>query len=319
MLMSSLYQEFPEYNQRCHGHDYYGPFIYHIILKKQPKCPIFGKIKGDCSIPVGNYGSPYVARTPLGKIIRDALQEWSAQYTFIKLWQYSIMPDHVHLLINKAERTEEHLSFFIKKLKFIIRDRYNATIPQPITANDIFQESYCDKPLFQHICLDTLFRYIELNPHRLAARIQRPEFFERVNNLLIDGQTLQSYGNMFFLDNPDKYAVRISRSYSEEEQSKLRHLWLSETIKGSILVSPFISPKEKNIMREANEFDGKFILIQHEAFGPRFKPSGHLFKLCEEGRLLIISLGLAPKTPLSKALCIRMNALAEHIASRNFR
>ena len=55
------------------------------------------------------------------------------------------------------------------------------------------------------------------------------------------------------------------------------------------------------------------LLIQHQAFGPRYKPPGHLFDLCESGRLLIISLGLPPKTTLSREICTSMNSLAEEI------
>ena len=306
---------FPEYNQRCEGHDYYGPFIYHIILKKAGRCPSFGKVAGSVTIPYGNYGCAPIVRSDLGKACAKGLRLWNDSQASIQLWKYCIMPDHIHLIVNKTQRTKEHLSHFIKHLKFTIRDVYNNASDHILECNDIFELSYCDKPLFDDRSLDECYIYIEQNPHRLAMRIQRPDFFTRLNDLLVCGQNVQVYGNLFHLRNPDKYAVKLSRSYTSQQKEDLKKLWISEALKGSILVSPFISKEEKEIRDLVESHNGKIILIQHLAFGPRYKPPGHLFKLCEEGRLLIISLALPPKTPLSRAICTRMNSLAEAICS----
>ena len=176
---------FPEYNQRCEGHDYYGPFIYHIILKKASGCPAFGKVAGSVTIPYGSYGCAHIARTDLGKACAAGLKQWNNSQASILLWKYSIMPDHIHLIINKTEYTKEHLTHFIKQLKFTIKDIYNEHAVTSLNTNDIFDLSYCDKPLFEDRSLDGWYRYIELNPHRLAMRIQRPDFFTRLNNLLV--------------------------------------------------------------------------------------------------------------------------------------
>ena len=308
---------FPEYNQRCVGHDYYGPFIYHIILKKNKNCSSFGSVAGSVTIPYNNYGCAHIVRSALGKACAKALRQWNDSYSFISIWKYSIMPDHIHLIINKSERTKEHLTHYIKQLKYLVRNIYNETTDQKLEINDIFDFSYSDKPLFDDRSLDGWYRYIELNPHRLAMRIQRPYFFTRINNLVICGQNVQAYGNLFHLRNPDRYAVKLSRTHSLQQKEDMKRLWISESIKGSILVSPFISKEEKEIRQKAESFNGKFILIQHEAFGPRFKPPGHLFELCENGKLLIISLGLSPKTALSREICIKMNSLAETICTQS--
>ena len=311
--------KFPEYNQRCQGHDYYGPFIYHIILKKAKGCPSFGKVAGSVTIPYNNFGCAHIVRSSMGKACAGGLRQWNDTYPNILLWKYSIMPDHIHLIINKTERTKEHLTHFIKQLKYTIRNCYNAKTGSNLETNDIFELSYCDKPLFDDRSLDGWYRYIELNPHRLAMRIQRPDFFTRINNLVINGQNVQAYGNLFLLRNPDNYAVKISRSFTDKEKENLQRLWISESIKGSVLVSPFISQEEKEIFHFSDSLGGKFVLIQHEAFGPRYKPSGHLFELCETGRLLIISLSYGPKTSLSREICNRMNSLAEALCTRTNR
>lgn len=103
---------FPEYNQRCEGHDYYGPFIYHIILKKANNCTSFGRVAESVTIPYDNYGCAHIVRSVSGKACAKALRQWNDSYAFILLWSYCIMPDHVHLIINKTERTEEYLSYY---------------------------------------------------------------------------------------------------------------------------------------------------------------------------------------------------------------
>lgn len=304
---------FPEFKMRCQRHDYHIPFIYHIILKKAKKCEDFGKVAGNAKIPYPERGCAYIVRSQLGNIIKDSLVKWQESYPFMKIWKYCIMPDHVHFILYKEKWTPEHLTYFIKRLKFLICDQYNILNKTRLNPNDFFRRSYCDKPLFRDRSLDGWNRYLELNPHRLAMRIQYPEFFKRINSLSIFGEKISAYGNLFFLRNPDKYAVKISRSFSKDEKEAKIKLWLEEAAKGAILVSPFISREEKEIMKLVESAGGKIILIQHEDFPPLFKPPGHYFDLCARGNLLLISMGFPPKTELTREHCNRMNALAENL------
>ncbi|MDE6341929.1 MAG: hypothetical protein K2K93_06395 [Muribaculaceae bacterium] len=128
-----------------------------------------------------------------------------------------------------------------------------------------------------------------------------------------DGE-FAAYGNPFLFRNPDKEAVKISRKDSAEEKLRKKNTWLSTASKGTILVSPFISAAEKDVRAEAEAIGAGIILVTHEAFPDRFKPAAHDFSLCAEGRLLIISLGLPPKTELTRAICLQMNELAKTIA-----
>lgn len=148
-------------------------------------------------------------------------------------------------------------------------------------------------------------------------RRQFPQFFRRVRKLEIGDKEYEAYGNLFLFRNPDKEAVKISRRFTPSEKQQKKAAWLSAASEGTILVSPFISPDEKEIRRKAERLGAKIILIVHETFPDRFKPSAHDFKLCTEGRLLIISLRCEPATPLSRQLCLQMNAFAEKIACAN--
>lgn len=301
------------YTRRCHGHDYRAPFIYHIILSKAEGCETFGSVKGDARIEPGKPGSAYIELSSLGNIIQNAIKALPKDFPIIQFYQYCIMPDHLHLLLRVLERSEMHLGFYVTKLKGKIREGYSQLTGKECSSEEIFKPNYCDKPLIRRRSLDGLFRYIRLNPHRLAMRRQYPMFFQRVRRLKIGEHEYEAYGNLFHFRNPDKDAVKISRSFSVEEKAKKKAYWLEDASTGAVLVSPFISKEEKAIRSEAEALGGSIILIIHEAFPERFKPARHDFELCCSGRLLIISLGEPRGTELTREICRRMNALAEEI------
>ncbi|MDE7376063.1 MAG: hypothetical protein K2N16_04370 [Muribaculaceae bacterium] len=291
----------PHYHKRAFAHNYHAPFIYHLILKKKDAFPKFGVVKGDAQIAPGQPGCAFIEETELGKTIAKSIIAIQKQFPILQIYQFAVMPDHVHILLRVKEWSEKHLDFYIETLVNNI-------------GTDIFQPGYCDKPLLRKRSLDCLFRYIRENPHRLAMRQQFPQFFQRIRKLKIDEKEYEAYGNLFLFRNPDKEAVKISRKFPPEEKEQKKTNWLNAASKGTILVSPFISKEEKAIRAEADALGAKIILITHETFPDRFKPSAHDFSLCSEGRLLIISLGLPARTTLSRSICLQMNSFAETIS-----
>ena len=230
------------------------------------------------------------------------------------MYCYCVMPDHVHILLRVKERSKYHLGVYISQLTGKITNKYNEETHQQISHTEIFQPNYTDKIIYANRSLDTLFRYIRENPHRLAMRRQYPQFFQRTRNIQIGAKPYEAYGNLFLLRNPDKEAVKISRRDSPEIIADKTARWLDEVSRGTILTSPFISSKEKEIRNKAEAQGAKIILITHKAFPERYKPYDHDFTLCAAGRLLILSLGLPAKTPLTREICQQMNSLASEIA-----
>ena len=301
------------YTRRKRNHDYYAPCNYHIILKKSAYAEAFSHIIGDAIFSPGLPGSANVKWSPLGRVIADLIHQFPEDFPIIAMYAYCVMPDHVHISLRVKERSKYHLGYYISHLKGRIGKAYSQKIGRLISSDDIFQPNYTDKPLYSNRSLDALRTYILHNPHRLAMRQQHPKFFQRVRRLKIGEQEYEAYGNLFLFRNPDKLAVKISRSFTEEEKIKKKEHWLAEASRGTVLVSPFISKDEKAIRSEAEVADASIILIIHEALPERFKPAEHDFNLCSSGRLLIISLGLAPKTELTRAICKQMNVVAEEI------
>lgn len=303
------------YNRRKRNHDYCKPFIYHLIFKKNPAAPVFSRIltnNSDGPIEPEDVRLDY---TPLGFSIFYSLKDFYDKYKEFKKIQYSIMPDHLHLILQKLVWTPIHLETYMDKFKEMVSEKYRKNTGKTLQPLEIFMPRFTDKLLYDKIKLDTWVKYVSHNPYRRAVIIRKPDFFNRNFNLVIGGETYQAYGNLFLLQNPDKCQVWVRRKFSSEEFSTYRNIVLEKAATGSILVSPFISKKEKDIRKEAESLGAKFIKICYAKLGDNFKPSRNDFDLCKQGRLLIISLGLDPKTPLLYDLAHKMNLLAERIVA----
>ena len=286
---------------RCYFHDYQSRCIYHITLKKAKGVRVFGNLCGDCQ-------NAAIERSQLGKIIEKHIRKIYALNPAIRLLQYSIMPDHVHLLIFVASPIEMHLGKYISKLKILIYQDFREMTGDAVS---IFEEDFYDCILYRNRSLDTLYRYLRDNPRRLAVRRAHPEFFRRVNRLKIGEKYYQAYGNFQLLECPFKEQVVVHRADTPEVRERNRRGWLYAAANGGVLVSPFISQAEKAIRTEADEAGGRFIYITNQPLAERYKPSGRDFELCESGRMLIVSANF--DGDLNRTACLAMNSLAETI------
>ena len=190
---------------RSYNHNYHSRCIYHITLKKAPGAPRFGELCGELP-DVG------IARSQLGSIIEKHLRQFPQIDPAIRLLQYCIMPDHVHLLVFITTPTSLHLGNYIGKLKVLIYQDYRSLTG---TGHTIFDNDFYDCILHPGRSLDTIYRYIRDNPRRLAIRRARPDFFRSMDALRIAGNTYRAYGNIQLLEHPFKEQVVVRRKDSE--------------------------------------------------------------------------------------------------------
>lgn len=288
---------------RAPWHDYTQRCIYMITLNKNPLMENFGILQGDYRIQTGQKGGAFISSTALGKAIKSTLRRFNSTEPNVRVLQYALMPDHLHILLFVEYPTEDTLGKIIARFKIEVNKAAGTT--------GVFAKGFNDQILKSSRSLAVLYRYLRENARRLAVRRARPEFFRRVNALEIGGRTFQAYGNFQLLDCPFKEQVIVHRADSSETRQKNREQWLYTAANSGVLVSPFISPAEKEIRKEAEEAGGRFILIISEPMGERYKPTGREFELCEAGRLLIVSANLPGD--LSRQTCITMNGLAQNI------
>lgn len=292
-------------NNRASWHDYTSRCIYHITLMKHPDAPNFGHLMGDCHLPIGRTGSSYVCASDTGRAIKQSLREISGIHPALRLLQYALMPDHLHLILSVEDRLDEIIG---RKL-----GAFKVSVNQRSGVSQVFERGFNDQILTKSRRLDIIYNYLRANPYRLAIRKANPDSFHKRTGIIIGGMPCQLYGNIHLLDNPFKEQVIVHRADNDEVYSSNRDRWLYTAANGGVLVSPFISKREKDLRREAEELGSRFILITNRPFGDREKPTGKDFELCTEGRMLIV----APQSPLdfSRSACQQMNTIANHIVA----
>lgn len=338
--------------RRCFCHDYSGRGIYMITLEVAGRRPLLSRLVGE-----------RIAPTPLGEAVADCWQQIPRFHPDVRPLECAVMPDHFHGLLFVRRPMAHHLGVVVRGFKAGCTQRYRAiygttpdrlahiprtispiecgTIPPPGNAEmvaewrgsrsgappymaaSLFAPGYHDRILTHHGQLETLFRYIRDNPRRLAVRRAHPDYFTRLNALPIAGTTYAAYGNPFLLNRPDRLQIQCSRRIAPDVLAAEQARLLDAAEHGAVLVSPCISPGEKQIARAALDAGLPLIALKADGFAPRYKPPGRYFDACATGQLLLLashSYGLSngsgaymPRTSITRAQCIALNRLAADI------
>ncbi len=205
-------------NNRASWHDYTSRCIYHITLLKHPDAPFFGSLAGDYQMPIGTPGSSYIISSDTGKAIKQSLREISVIHPSLRILQYALMPDHLHLILYVEEEMDEIIGRKIAAFKVLVNKRSE--------LSQVFERGFNDQILTKSRKLDIIYNYLRANPYRLAVRQANPDFFTRHNNLMIGETPCQLYGNIHLLDNPFKEQVIVHRADNDEIYSANKDRWL---------------------------------------------------------------------------------------------
>ena len=302
--------------RRTPWHDYSRKGTYMLTLVVRERVPLFGLLKGGMNDDV----APYVEYSNLGTAIEQMeIQKIHHFYPQLDVWKLCIMPDHLHMIVRVNEDMGEgkHLGKVVAGFKSGCSNAYwklfNMNEPP---RQGLFEEGYCDKILMHEGQLDNWKHYLDDNPRRLMMKRQNPELFTVLTGMEVAGEHCQVVGNRFLLDIPDKMAVIVHRRYTDEENARLREEWLACGERGGVLVSAAISPKEKEVLREAMNRGYNIILLKENGFPKLYKPAGEAFDACASGLLLQISPWEfhMEKKVITRAQCLHLNAMAERIA-----
>lgn len=329
--------------RRTPWHDYSRKGTYMLTLVVREHVPLFGLLKGGMNDDV----APYVEYSNLGTSIeQEEIQKIHHFYPQVDVWKLCIMPDHLHMIVRVNEDMQEgkHLGKVVAGFKGGCSKaamRLGVTVPcasvqdknqngrsgnggdgRSVNGGDkvipLFEEGYCDKILMHEGQLDNWKHYLDDNPRRLMLKRQNPEFFTVLTGMEVAGEQCQVVGNRFLLDIPDKMAVIVHRRYTDEENARLREEWLACGERGGVLVSAAISPKEKEVLREAMNRGYNIILLKENGLPKLYKPAGEAFDACASGLLLQISPWEfhMEKKVITRAQCLHLNAMAERIAGK---
>lgn len=303
----------PSMKRRKVGHDYCGVAIYMVTLCVEGRRPVLGTLCG----PDDRHALPWVYPSQLGVMVKRAWQEIPQYHPQVRLLGFQLMPDHVHGIIHVTSPMPQPLGRLILGFKKGCRDAIKSIDAR---GELLWEEGYNDRILKGAGQLNRWIKYLTDNPKRLWIKRQNLSLFVQQTGITIGNTPVTIMGNQFLLDFPDKVAVKCSRRLTKAEIDCECKRFLSMASQGAVLVSPCISPGEKDVMSCAFEAGYPIILLLENGFSSFQKPSGRQFEACSQGRLLLV----APwphhddYRRITRAQCDALNTLAQQISNNDW-
>jgi len=323
------------------GRIWRGVGIYHVTMVVPSRMTLLG----DLVIPEDDPEQAYVARRELGEAVLKLMFMIPDFHPEVEILQFCLMPDHIHFILRVKRAMQKGIASVVRGfwqgakkagnlyassvLPNNIRP-YNASsvLPDNIrrdepARNPIFTEKPFIRPMSRKGQLQSMIRYVQMNPQRLATKRLKPGYFYVQENVEIGDRIYCAVGNIQLL-HAEKYAPVHVRSVWVKDAEQNGNVQPLKDYKngcvlaardGTVMVSPYISEHEKAVLDVLLKEKHPIIYIADNGFGRYFKPSDALFDAVAEGRLLMLSpWSYDPsKKRVSREECVAMNAMAENI------
>ena len=198
--------------------------------------------------------------------------------------------------------------------------QYTATMLSPSKSRkgSLWEQGYHDRLLRHEGQLGRMFAYLDDNPRRLLLKRDHPGLFKPLGKMMVAGISMDAMGNIGLLNAPVKIQVQCSRHLYPQEIEVLKQKILDEGKKGAVIVSPCISPGERQISTAFLENKLPLIVLLVKGFPPFFKPEPRYLMACAEGRLLMLSPYPWQNEQLKnmRARCLELNDIAAKICEK---
>ena len=282
--------------------------------------PLFGSLL----IPDNNPMLASVQRSDFGNKVIDELLHIYTYYPEIRILQFCLMPDHLHAIIHVTRPMEIGITRAMRSYLQGVKRIFKDFTPHTIAGNERRWEKPFLRPLFHHGQLQSMIRYIQMNPARLATKRLKPGFFCVQHDIVINNQTFDAVGNIALLQYNHYSPVHVR--HQMEEDARLGNIQPLRDYKnkciltarqGSVMMSPFISSHEREVLDALIKEQNPVILLADNGFRDYYKPTDRIFDAVASGRLLILGSGThnPSKHSISRDDCIALNALAEDLCN----
>ncbi|MBO4665575.1 MAG: hypothetical protein J5612_01740 [Paludibacteraceae bacterium] len=312
-----------------------GVGIYHVTLTVTDRQPLLGTL----DIPENDPKQARVEWSDLGRQVLGHLLDLPKRRPEIRIVSYCLMPDHMHSIWHVTKPMPTSILSVVRGFwqgeKKIGRAYSMSIAPHSMrenvhtkqeehTADPLFHEMPFVRPLSRRGQLDTMVHYLMLNPQRLATKRLMPGYFRVQEDIEIAGRKYSGVGNVALLQAERFAPVHVRRTMVEEaihgDDKRLRDYMNGCVLaarQGAVMVSPFISEKEKEVMVVLLAEEHPIIILADNGFRDYYKPTDGLFDAVAEGRVLILSPWEydADKRHISRADCVALNGMAEEICN----
>ena len=311
-------------------HDYTSPCIYLITVTTVDRKRLLGSLVGDSA------DAAHVEPSALGTYVAEAFRTVAAETSkkagvWVQVLHYQIMPDHFHGIIRVHDTLPSiyHLGKIIASWKSACTKAYWAEdaalkFREPNKEKEsLFNRGFNDRILFHEGQLDAWYEYLRDNPRRLWLKVHFPDRLRKVYDFRTDkkGHQYTAVGDTFLVKYPERLQVRCHRNLTEEQIQAEVDKYLKEARRGTVLVSPFISPAEKAVYEACYKEHLKMIRIVNRGLDGKFiYPSGRDLKGCSDGFMLVLApyADYSPETAatrITRSQCLDMNDYAADIAN----
>ena len=321
------------------NHDYTLPCIYLITVTTEGRQRLLGTLVGDSAATAA------IEPTPLGAYVTEAFRQTAAETTKktgcrIQVLHYQIMPDHFHgiLYVRDTLPADYALGKIVAAWKSACSHALWASFSSRNLSSEhgtkdfgsehgtkapLFSRGFNDRILFRKGQLKTWVAYLNDNPRRLWLKWHFPDRLRKVYDFSAGkkGHRYTAVGNTFLVTHPERLQVRCHRNLTAEQIQQEVEKYLKEAHRGTVLVSPFISPAEKAVYEACYQEKLPMIHIVNRGLDGKFNyPSGRDLSGCSDGFMLV----LAPYADYSsetaaaritRAQCLDMNAYAADLAT----
>ena len=206
---------------------------------------------------------------------------------------FSIMPDHIHLLIRIVDRSTANirllrLETIVDLLMQALEGRYREVTG---LREQVFEAGWHDWIVVAEGQLAAFTRYIRENPRRAFLREKNRCYFTRVRRVAFAGREWFAYGNAALLELPVIEPFRCSRKWVKDGAEWREAVGRAERLgPGGAGVGTFMSTCEKACGNAIYKAGGSLIVLSPEGFSARWHPSREKERFCAEGRMLFLSL-----------------------------
>lgn len=221
--------------------------------------------------------------------------------------------------------TKKHIQQVAQDLSALLGDTaYSSLSP-------LFSEMPHIQPMGKRRQLPATIRYMDMNPQRLATKRLKPGYLRVQRGIEIAGRLYDAVGNITLLHATEYMPVHVRRTMVEAathgDTQPLRDYMNSCVLaarRGTVMVSPFISPKEQEVQKVLLQEKHPYIYLTDYPIGEYYKPYNALFDACAEGRILILHPSTDDYKPVEekrpdgshrirRSACVALNGLAEEI------
>lgn len=298
---------------RLSGFDYSRPMFYMVTLKRLPGRQALSAIvePGRCEM------------NPTTRAFVNCIRNFHLGCAAIEPIEcFSVMPDHVHLLVKIREQIGARLvgdpvpaagaaggtaggaaggasptsrapnplrlETIVELLMQALEGRYRETTG---IREQVFAAAWHDWIVAARGQLAAFTRYIRENPKRWWLRHVNRRYFTQVGRLSLGGREWFAYGNPALLERPVIEPFQCSRKWAKDGAEWLSALARAERLgPGGTGIGTFMSPCEKECGNAIFKAGGSIVVLSPEGFAPRWHPTRNKEALCAEGRMLFLSL-----------------------------